>query len=98
MAEDGQELVLAAIGALERVRPVAHAFLEFLVGDPQRLFGARALDHLVAQGIVRLGEIPGLAEELDKHADLRSQDLGMDGLGQVIDRADSRIRAGCRAR
>ena len=61
--------------------------LEFLIGDTEGLFCARAFHGFALQRLVHPRQVARLAEQLHEHRDLRSKDLGVDGLGQVVDRA-----------
>ena len=53
----------------------------------QRLLRVLALRDLRLQRVVQLGERARLAERVDEHPDLRPQDVRVDRLAQVIDRA-----------
>ena len=55
----------------------------------QRLLRLLALGDLALERVVQLGERPRLAEQIDEDADLRAQDLRVDRLAQIVDRADT---------
>ena len=62
MAEYREELILAPVGALERLRALTHTCFELLICDAQCFLCARALDHFEAQGLVHPRQIARLPE------------------------------------
>ena len=87
MTEHGQELVLAPVGSLERLRSIGHPLFEVLIGEPKRFLHARALHGFALQRFVDACQLPRLSEQFHEHGDLRSQDFAVDGLDQVVNGA-----------
>ena len=87
VGERRQELVLPAVGAFERFGALQHAALEVDVHQLQRLLRRLPLGDLAPEQFVRLRDRPPSPVEIDEHRDLRLEDVAVDRLGQIVDRA-----------
>src|SRR5690348_16737687 len=79
----------ALVCAIERGGALVDAALQFHVCELQRSLRLLALGHFALQRVVQLRERAALPEQIDEDVDLRSEDLGVDRLAQIVDGADA---------
>ena len=77
------------VRASQRGGSFLYPLFKLLVGQLQRRLRGLALGDFAMQRVVEIGERPRLAERFNEHADLRPQDLAVDGFAEIVHPADA---------